>query len=82
MPKRGYPSSAPTIDTMSASDHPHTSAEPPPKSTLFCPDCGHESDATGDWTVSEETAETVISCPDCGTEIATWSQSRGLCFAD
>ena len=67
---------------MSASEPSNTTAEPPPKSTLFCPECGHASDAAGDWTVREEAAETVLSCPDCGTEIAIWCQSRGLCFAD
>ncbi|QPV64448.1 hypothetical protein I7X12_07500 [Halosimplex litoreum] len=55
-----------------------TDREPPPKGTLFCPDCGHESPATGDWIVRSDPGsdrvsdgDTVVSCPDCETEIAT-----------
>jgi hypothetical protein len=60
--------------------HAPTSADrdPPPKATLFCPDCGHEAPATGDWLVRSDPgpdrasdADAVVSCPDCGTEIAT-----------
>jgi len=68
---------------MSASDHthadhPHSTTDPPPKSTLFCPDCGHESHATEDWTVRETDAGSVLTCPVCDTDIATRNRSRSL----
>jgi len=65
---------------MSTSDQPHTTTDPPPKTTLFCPDCGHESGAGNDWTVREGRTDSVLTCPDCGAEVATWSQPRGLRF--
>jgi endogenous inhibitor of DNA gyrase (YacG/DUF329 family) len=65
--------------------------DPPPKATLFCPDCGHESPPTGDWTVRRadpradgdrgRTGDAVVSCPDCGTEIATRGGSELAPFA-
>lgn len=42
----------------------------PPKATLFCPDCDHQSRVDGDWHVVETTRTTRYLCPDCGTEIA------------
>ncbi|MFB6140873.1 MAG: hypothetical protein ABEJ26_10610 [Halosimplex sp.] len=38
---------------MSAHTHTHHEHDPPPKATLFCPTCGHESAPTGDWAVRE-----------------------------
>jgi predicted RNA-binding Zn-ribbon protein involved in translation (DUF1610 family) len=53
---------------------------PPPasgprrKSTLYCPDCGHESTIDGDWrvdhTVVDDRDRAVYSCPECGAVIA------------
>ena len=56
---------------------------PPPdrgtrrKTTLYCPDCEHESAIDGDWRVEHTTADTdddrdraVYSCPECGAVIA------------
>ena len=39
------------------------------KTTLFCPHCGHESDADGDWIVREADGRTVYDCPDCGASV-------------
>ncbi|QLH76792.1 hypothetical protein HZS55_05500 [Halosimplex rubrum] len=63
--------------------------DPPPKATLFCPDCGHESPPTGDWVVRSagpgsdraSDGDAVVSCPDCGTEIATRGGSELPAFA-
>ncbi|MFC6988488.1 hypothetical protein ACFQJD_06765 [Haloplanus sp. GCM10025708] len=50
----------------------HTSdPDPPPardapaKSTLFCPDCGHQSRSDGDWNLVESARETRYLCPEC-----------------
>ena len=45
----------------------------PDKSTLFCPDCGHESRYDDDWVVVETEQVTSYLCPDCGREITTRS---------
>jgi predicted RNA-binding Zn-ribbon protein involved in translation (DUF1610 family) len=49
---------------------PHSSqslATPAPgqKSTLFCPNCGHDSPPDGDWHVRTETEHVVYDCPVC-----------------
>ena len=59
--------SVPAIDSESA---------PPPddapaKTTLYCPACGHESPASGDWLVRERDDRPVYVCPACGETIAT-----------
>lgn len=41
----------------------------PPKATLFCPDCDHQSRVDGDWHVVETARNIRYLCPDCGTEI-------------
>ena len=41
----------------------------PPKSTLFCPDCGHRSRPDGDWRTVRTDGETRLLCPDCGTVV-------------
>ncbi|WP_415379855.1 phage terminase large subunit family protein [Halosimplex sp. TS25] len=53
------------------------------KATLFCPECGHESEPTGDWVVreSEEPSDDHASgaayeCPDCDTVITTRSRAE------
>jgi uncharacterized protein YlaI len=51
----------------------------PAKTTLFCPDCHHQSRMDGDWRVVEETGTAHYICPDCETEIAvrpTATQAR------
>jgi len=40
------------------------------KATLFCPRCGHESPADGDWSVCEAGGVATYVCPDCEREIA------------
>ena len=39
------------------------------KTTLFCPECGHESDADGDWLVEETPARETHTCPVCAATI-------------
>ncbi|WP_254545056.1 phage terminase large subunit family protein [Halomarina pelagica] len=47
-----------------------------PKTTLFCPTCGHESTATadGDWVLVERTRDgerqLAYECPVCGTALS------------
>jgi transcription elongation factor Elf1 len=48
---------------------------PPPsatrrKNTLFCPRCGHESPADGDWCRTPTPGET-ITCPVCAAIVAS-----------
>ncbi|GCF12674.1 hypothetical protein Harman_06090 [Haloarcula mannanilytica] len=43
----------------------------PPKATLFCPDCGHQSRYDGDWITVQNRRGTHYRCPDCHTEITT-----------
>ena len=59
--------SVPAIDTESAPPP----DDPPAKTTLYCPACGHESPANGDWLVEEREDRTVTVCPACGEAIAT-----------
>jgi len=53
---------------MTATD-PGVDREPPPKTTLFCPDCGHPSRYDGDWRVVESGSGARYLCPTCRTEI-------------
>ncbi len=39
------------------------------KTTLFCPECGHESDADGDWVVEREPTRETHVCPVCAATI-------------
>lgn len=56
----------------------YTSTTPGPdssrKTTLFCPECGHESPSDGDWIVHERADRAVYDCPDCETAITTRSR--------
>jgi len=64
------------MSTFSATD-PERAPPPDPdrsKATLYCPSCGHENPATGDWLVEERDGRTVSVCPVCHETIAT----RGL----
>jgi DNA-directed RNA polymerase subunit RPC12/RpoP len=38
---------------------------PPPKATLFCPECGHRSRYDGDWLVTETDGGRRYRCPEC-----------------
>lgn len=44
-----------------------------PKTQLYCPVCGHESPADGDWvdvrTDGEDDERMLVTCPDCGLTI-------------
>lgn len=44
-------------------------ARPRSKTTLFCPDCGHESHVGGDWNVEKTGGRTTTACPECGARI-------------
>lgn len=41
------------------------------KGVLFCPVCGHESAADGDWIVRERSDRTAYECPECAATITT-----------
>ena len=43
------------------------------KSTLFCPECDHRSEADGDWLRIEERGTVRYCCPECHTEITVRS---------
>ena len=62
--------SVPATDTERAPPPDDT----PPKTTLYCSACGHESPATGDWLVRDRDGRTVAVCPVCRETIA----ARGL----
>lgn len=64
------------MSTHTHADHGRTAR---PKSVLFCPECGHESVASGDWTVHERDGRRVFACPVCGTTIATRSAASPAC---
>jgi hypothetical protein len=55
---------------MSPTDS-RTEYDTPPKATLFCPDCGHQSRYDGDWMVVECRGGTHYRCPDCHAQITT-----------
>ena len=48
-----------------------TDRSPPPKATLHCLSCGHESAVGGDWTVRADGDRVAYECPDCGSTITT-----------
>lgn len=59
-------------------------AESKPKTTLFCPECGHESDVAGDWIVRDgrngkDTDERTHTCPVCETTIESRRRPDPLC---
>lgn len=51
------PTAPPTADTH------------PPKSTLFCQDCGHQSPVDGDWMLVATARGTAYRCPQCGADL-------------
>jgi predicted RNA-binding Zn-ribbon protein involved in translation (DUF1610 family) len=50
-------------------NRPAAVASPRPKNTLFCPECGHESPADGDWRVRTAASDTELACPVCGAAV-------------
>lgn len=64
--------SAPISSCMPPLSSPSLSPATAPraKSTLFCPDCGHESPADGDWDYRASDRGATTHCPDCGARIA------------
>ena len=51
---------------------PVSATRPPrPKDTLFCPACGHESPADGDWQVR---ADGALACPACAARVTRRSE--------
>lgn len=57
-----------------------SSTEGPPteKTTLYCPECGHESPINGDWTIHILVDSTTYECPDCGTTIDSRRDRKAL----
>jgi hypothetical protein len=47
---------------------PRSQRRTPPKSTLFCRCCDHESPIGGDWRVRDDGRG--YECPQCGTPVA------------
>jgi len=57
---------------MTMTSSPTHDDSPPPreqKTVLFCPDCGHRSPITGDWTVTTTSDERLLVCVSCGTVV-------------
>ncbi len=59
-------------------------AEPRSKTTLFCPECGHESDVAGDWIVCDgqkdgDAGGLTHTCPVCKTTIESGRRAEPLC---
>jgi DNA-directed RNA polymerase subunit RPC12/RpoP len=57
---------------MPSKTHPPDSGAPP-KTALYCPDCGHDSPIGGDWRIERgenDSERTVYRCPDCSVVIA------------
>lgn len=44
---------------------------PPRKTTLYCPECGHESLINGDWRVRVHGDCADYDCPECGMTITS-----------
>lgn len=43
--------------------------QPPDKTTLYCPECGHESRINGDWVIHVLADSLIYECPNCGAVI-------------
>lgn len=41
----------------------------PEKTTLYCPECGHESRINGDWVIHVLADSLIYECPNCGAVI-------------
>ena len=50
---------------------PRAPQETPPKAALFCPRCGHESPADGDWVLTLCSEAVEVRCPDCRCLLTT-----------
>ena len=46
------------------------------KNTLFCPECGHQSEHDGDWTRIRGGRRCHYLCPECSTEITVRPTER------
>ncbi|WP_348606973.1 hypothetical protein [Halobaculum rarum] len=51
---------------------------PPPKNTLFCPDCGHAAPIGGDWIVEERRGGESLVCPDCDALVTVRQRLRPI----
>jgi predicted RNA-binding Zn-ribbon protein involved in translation (DUF1610 family) len=49
------------------------------KGVLFCPNCSHQSQYDGDWTVVKSGQTSHYRCPDCRTEITSRSRVKQSC---
>lgn len=45
----------------------------PDKTTLYCPECTHESHVNGDWIIHVHTNHLDYECPECGNTIQSRS---------
>ena len=50
---------------------------PRPKSTLFCPNCGHSSTVDEEWQYHSTTTSVAVDCPACGTTVTERPGSIG-----
>jgi hypothetical protein len=62
------------VETSAALSEASHQQEPPPerlKAVLFCPECGHEGHATGDWKTKDDyvAGRRAIVCPECSTAV-------------
>lgn len=46
-----------------------TDRQPADKATLHCPECGHDSQINGDWTIRVLAHSISYECPSCETVI-------------
>ncbi|UIO99849.1 hypothetical protein Hbl1158_00295 [Halobaculum sp. CBA1158] len=51
---------------------------PPPKRTLFCPECDHAATTGGDWIVETRPGGEALRCPDCGATVTVRPASRAI----
>ena len=51
---------------------------PPPKATLFCPSCDHQSHVDSGWQSDTSVTEVRYRCPECGTVVTTRPKSSAL----
>jgi predicted RNA-binding Zn-ribbon protein involved in translation (DUF1610 family) len=55
-----------------------TERTPTDKATFHCPECGHNSPITGDWTIHILVDSTTSECPECGTTIDSRRDRKAL----
>jgi predicted RNA-binding Zn-ribbon protein involved in translation (DUF1610 family) len=48
----------------------------PPKTTLYCPDCGHDSPHDGDWRRQPTSDGVALVCPRCTATLTVRPRSN------